>query len=92
VNSSSINDVRPGTWDANGEDTLLLARPLLGGAQVDRMTGCSFSGGTPAVTFTALDGVLNGQLPTRVRPVRVGDLIGVLYLDSNSTLRLEIQP
>jgi hypothetical protein len=83
-------NTRAGTWDANGEDTLLVARALNGGAQVDKMVGCGFNG-NPVATFS-LAGLLANATPTKLRPVRAGDRVGVLYLDSNSVLRLAIEP
>jgi hypothetical protein len=84
-----------GTWDANGEDTLLVARPQGGGGPVlvDKLAPgvCAFSG-APAATFSSLPGLLVNAQPAQLRPVRVGGLIGVLYLDSNSRLRLVVQP
>lgn len=84
---------RVGTFDANGEDTLILSRRDSSGVgvlEVVKLTGCSFSQ-TSDVAFGPLDGLSVLGFLTLHLPVRVGNDIGLLYTDSTNTLRLEIQ-
>jgi hypothetical protein len=87
-------DDRVGTFDANGEDTLILSRWDNSGAggliQVVKMSGCSLSQ-TSDVAFGPLDGLTSFRFGQLHLPVRVGNDIGLLYVDSSNVLRLELQ-
>jgi hypothetical protein len=88
-------DANGNSFDANGEDTIVFSRRSGSNILVSKMTaacGPTLGPDIPMVpNGMPLPGVTASTGPKAHLPIRVGNSIGLLYVDSSATLRLQLQ-
>jgi len=89
-------DANGNSFDGNGEDTIVFSRRYGANILVSKITaacGPTFGPDIPMLPsgVTSLPGVTASTGPKAHLPVRVGNAIGLLYVDASGTLRLQLQ-